>query len=144
MTSFAFGYCLQRLGTLLKGYNDLAHLAVFMEQVVADQEQLKTEKLEHMVHIDELGVYWILCAMKRLTAELGENTQTQHSRATMPEQYRQLNSHATQQVRDYTVLKSLQMLLERIEKENRRLASGSPVRRHRRHSSRIDKALSQY
>lgn len=100
----------------MRAYEDLARVAVFLEQARLDEKRYEsgpTSYADHYQEIEEQAIYWLLCQLQKFIHELGEDrVEVTVSRDIMAMQLRTASSRALRHNRDYIIIRDSIIILE--------------------------------
>ena len=103
--------CLQIITTVRQSIENLARGAVFIEQARLDQN---TSNVADFREIENQGVYWLMCEMKRFLVEQEKYVKSDVTRDVMSSELRGVTPRSTLQMRDYNILDVLWKILDKV------------------------------
>lgn len=113
ISSFYF----QELESALIAYEDLARVAVFLEQARLDERRYESgtsSYASHFQEIEEQAIYWLLCQLQKFIHELGQDqVDVSVTRDIMAMQLRSASSRALRHNRDFIIIRDSLLIIER-------------------------------
>ncbi len=116
--TFVFFFSFQELEVALLAYEELARVAVFLEQARLDEVTYESASSSYALRyqeIEEQAVYWLLCQLKKFIHEMGEDqVNVMVTRDIMAIQLRTASSRITRYNRDFIVQRDGTKIIENI------------------------------
>ena len=105
------------LESVLLAYEDLARVAVFIEQARLDEKRYESgasSYANHYQEVEEQAIYWLLCQLQKFIHELGEDeVNVKVTRDIMAIQLRTASSRALRHNRDFIIIRDSLLILEK-------------------------------
>ncbi len=109
---------LQELEAAERAYEDLARLAVFMEQTRHDERQYESSAYEDLYQwIEEHALYALLCQLKYFIRDMGHQVSVRVTRSVMTMDQRTIPNRALRHLRDYIVIRNSLRVLENLHQK---------------------------
>ena len=103
--------CLQIITTVRQSIETLARGAVFIDQARLDQN---TSNVADFREVENQGVYWLMCEMKRFLVEQEQYVKSDVTRDVMSAELRGVTPRSMLQMRDYNILDVLWKILDKV------------------------------